>query len=355
MSFKKLPGGLSFQRCLLASDALFFNLLDDGSTAPLHVIRHGIRGTQNVVKKSAKKEQAAAASATREEVSNIQTTDTAKLAPDAAKLRVRFELRFLDVAQALFACAPSKTDDPAELQRFRQALKDFIAKAKTGAGLQELARRYARNLANGRWLWRNRAAAAHVLVRITPAGEQPLTFNALDIPLNSFGNYSPDEEKVAAYIAKGLCGARDATLIIEADVDFGARGAIEVFPSQNYLEGKEKGFARPLYCVGDAEENHDKNSPKKLAQAALRDQKISNAIRTIDTWYPDFAARQIPLPVEPNGASLDAQLFFRNNADSGFKYMQQIDDLDAAMTPDSEKGMFLLACMIRGGVFSESA
>ena len=353
MPFKKLPGVLSFQRCLLASDALFYNLLDDGSTTPLHVIRHGIRGTQNVVKKSAKKEQAAAASATRKEVSNIQTTDTAKLAPDAAKLRVRFELRFLDVAQALFACAPSKTDDTAELQRFRQTLKDFVAQAKEGAGLQELARRYARNLANGRWLWRNRAAAAHVLVRIMSADKKlDVQFSALDIPLNSFGNYSPDENKVAAYIAEGLCGARDTTLIIEADVDFGARGAIEVFPSQNYLENKRTGFARPLYCVGDAPEEQDRDGVRKLAQAALRDQKISNAIRTIDTWYPTFAERQIPIPIEPNGASLDAQLFFRNDKkSSGFDLMRQVD----ALEPNGDEGMFLLACMIRGGVFSESA
>ena len=55
--------------------------------------------------------------------------------------------------------------------------------------------------------------------------------------------------------------------------------------------------------------------------------------------------------MEPNGASLDAQEFFRNKGDaSGFKLMLRVSELDP-MTPD---GLFLLACIIRGGVFSGS-
>ena len=48
----KLPGVLSFQRCLLVTDGLFYNELDNGNLSPLWVIRHGIRGTQNINKAS---------------------------------------------------------------------------------------------------------------------------------------------------------------------------------------------------------------------------------------------------------------------------------------------------------------
>lgn len=48
MTIKKLPGVLSFQRCVLLSDGLFYNLFDGGARQPLYVMRHGIRGTQNV-------------------------------------------------------------------------------------------------------------------------------------------------------------------------------------------------------------------------------------------------------------------------------------------------------------------
>ena len=88
-----------------------------------------------------------------------------------------------------------------------------------------------------------------------------------------------------------------------------------------------------------------------MGQAALRDQKIGNALRTIDTWYPAYEERRVPLPVEPNGASLDAQEFFRNKGDaSGVKLLLRLSELDP-MTPD---GLFLLACIIRGGGFSGS-
>ena len=53
------------------------------------------------------------------------------------------------------------------------------------------------------------------------------------------------------------------------------------------------------------------NSTRTMGHAALRDQKIGNALRTIDTWYPRYTEHGRPLPVEPNGASLEAQEFFR--------------------------------------------
>lgn len=84
----KLPGVLSFQRCLLVTDGLFYNELDNGNLSPLWVMRHGIRGTQNI-NKASKEGQAASASAKRDEVSNIQTTDSAKLDANASALQVR--------------------------------------------------------------------------------------------------------------------------------------------------------------------------------------------------------------------------------------------------------------------------
>ena len=350
-ALKKLPGVLSFQRCLMVTDALFFNVFADGSTSPLAVVRHGIRGTQNI-NKFGKNDDSSVKSATRREVNNIQITDSAKLDPKAEKLRVRFEVRFLDLSAALFACAPGKTDDMEDLLAFRAGLTDFIDKGKASAGLTELACRYARNLANGRFLWRNRAIAESVSVRVRNRADLDVCFDALQVPLNTFDSYSDAEKAVAGHIAAGLRGQRDVSLLVEADVDFGVRGALEVFPSQNYLEDKARGFARPLYCVGEAPKNQDKHSVQERGQAALRDQKVGNALRTIDTWYPAYAERGLAIPVEPNGASLDAQLFFRNDKNSsGFGYMLRVGDMD----PDTAEGMFLTACIIRGGVFSESA
>jgi CRISPR-associated protein Csy3 len=348
---KKLPGVLSFQRGTLVTDGLFFNQFSDGKLAPLPVVRHGIRGTQNI-NKLEKSAGAGAATAKREEVSNIQTTDSAKLMPSATALQVRFGIRFIDLEQLLFACAPGKGDSADDIATMRKSFLDFVTRAKGSKGLVEVASRYARNIANGRWLWRNRTVASRLAISVSDQKSVIASFDGLAISLREFDRYSADEFKVAEVIAAGLRGDREANLRVVATVDFGLDGgAVEVFPSQNYLENKTRGFARPLYCVGVAPASQDINSIQEMGQAALREQKIANALRTFDTWYPDFAKRAVPIPIEPNGASLDAQEFFRNTKDaSGFQMMARLSSID----PDSEEGMFMIACLIRGGVFSGS-
>lgn len=346
---KKLPGVLSFQRGTLVSDALFYSLMPDGQVKPLHITRHGIRGTQNINKLETNA-GSTATSAKRENPANIQTTDSAKLDPRAVALQVRFDIRFLPIDQLLFACAPSQEDKPEDIVTMRSNYASFIERAKGGEGLREVARRYARNIANGRFLWRNRTVARSITVSVQGSGLDA-SFDALSIDLNRFEAYSEDEQRMAEVIRGGMCGDREAKLSVRAEVDFGVRGAVEVFPSQNYLEDKGKGFARPLYGVGEWPAAEDRHTVRTLGQAALREQKVANALRTFDTWYPAFAERQLPIPIEPNGANLDAQQFFRNNKESsGFAMLLRLGDLD----PDSPDGMFVTSCLIRGGVFSGS-
>ncbi len=356
-TFKKLPGVLSFQRCMFPTDALFYNEYDKKERSILPVIRHGIRGTQNINKaQSAKANDATAGSAKREEVANVQRTDSAKLDTGARALLVQFDLRFLDLSKGLFACAPGKEDSLEMIQQFKEVLFEFIDKAKNGQGIVEVARRYARNIANGRFLWRNRTIAESVDVEVedlqTPEESRfSVSFKALDVPLNHFDDYGDAEKKLAEVIVDGLKGNRQVVLRVVARVNFGMDGPLEVFPSQNYLENKPKGFARSLYYVGDMPVAREAHVIEQLGQAALRDQKIGNALRTIDTWYPGYESYGLPIAIEPNGANLDAQQFFRNSRQaSGFRLMEKIAEVD----PDTPNGMFLLACLVRGGVFSGS-
>jgi CRISPR-associated protein Csy3 len=349
MALKKLPGVLSFQRGTIVSDGAFYNVFADGQRTPLAVIRHGIRGTQNV--NTFVNSEGSTAKTGRREVSNIQVTDSAKLHPDSIALEVRFDLRFLDLAGALFACAPSKEDSQETIRATRDAIQSFVDKVKdSDFGPFEVAARYARNILNGRWLWRNRAVAESIRVRVSSGDELIADVpDALQIPLNLFGDYSEAEQRVARIIVDGMSGDRSARLSVIAEVHFGVAGAIEVFPSQNYIEDKNKGFARPLFVIGGVPDEQDENGVREMGQAALRDQKIANALRTFDTWYPNFAQRAVPIAIEPNGASLEAQEFFRGTAESSaFALMLKIADLD----PDTEEGMFMLACLIRGGVYT---
>jgi len=345
-TFKKLPGVLSFQRAYNVSDAEMFNVMPDGSRTPVEVVRHGIRGTQNV---------SAAAGATAKggerAVSNIQVTETAKLHPSAVAMEVQFSIRFFDLACSLSACA---SDHRVLMKGMRTSIDGFIGRSKT-AGADAIALRYARNIANGRWLWRNRVVASKITVTVTQGDTVIATLDALAVPTNHFDNASTPEAAIAKVLADGMRGAHGSGLTICARLEFGVTGAIEVFPSQNYVENKPTGFARPLYKIGGSvRPPTDKESGfNVVGHAALRDQKVSNALRTIDTWYALFDEIRRLIPVEPVGANLDLMDFMRNAKNGGndaFVLFRRLNELDPA-TPE---GQFALACMIRGGVFSES-
>lgn len=340
-TFSKVPSVFSFQRSMIVSAGAFFNDISGlDALSPVYVVRHGLRGTQNV------SEAGDTAKGTKDrDVSNIQQTETALLDHRADALVVKFGLRMVDLDSALFACA-SGDRDLAKL--VRESVVDFVARAKTSEGIKEVARRIARNVANGSFLWRNRVVAKSVTVTASSNGKS-LTFDALKIPLSSFGDYSADEISLSEIIADGLRGNRDAAIDIVARIDFGVKGAVEVYPSQAYVENKPKGFARPLYkLTTEAPRPNSTDHQTVMGQAALRDQKISNRLRTIDTWYDAFDIVGKPLPVEPNGASIDLMSFFRSGKATAFSMFSRLNQID----PNSNEGMFCIGSMIRGGVYS---
>jgi CRISPR-associated protein Csy3 len=260
------------------------------------------------------------------------------------------QLKFLDLDGALSACAPSASDNRDDIRNLRTSIDDFIARAKTSDGLLAVACRYARNIANGRWLWRNRTLASSIEITVYSHDVEVAKFDALSVPMRHFNDVSEGELAVGKLIRDGLIGASYSAIRIEARVDFGVRGSIEVFPSQNYLEKKTTGFARSLYCLGHAEVE-DPTAIRIMGRAAMRDQKVANALRTIDTWYPQYAVLGKPIPVEPNGASLDAAEFFREKKTSSFDMVRRLNSID----PSSDEGMFVIANLIRGGVYSEGS
>ncbi len=361
MPVRKLPGVLSFNRGHIVTDAEMFNDLG-GELTPVEVIRHGIRGTQNVndgkgnasqekIKKPKKAEenQESAQRGVRE-ISNIQVTETAKLDPNAEALIVKFGVCMIDMAEGMTACVAA---DRNLGEKMREMVKNFIEKAKTSEGLQEVARRYARNILNGRWLWRNRTLAKSIQMTVKQEGKAIATFaNAKDISLYHFEEYQKAELEVAAALALQMQGKNLDGLEIEARLIMPMSGNIEVFPSQNYLENKPTGFARPLYKIGHpprqkGDENRD---IVVVGYAALRDQKIWNAIRTIDTWYDTEDKVEFPIAIEPLGASLGQQQFYRKGKLSSFELFKRLDEID----PDTKEGMFCIAALDRGGVYSES-
>ena len=341
-SFKKVPGVLSFQRGQIVSDAPMQNIHADGSLSPLQVVRHGIRGTQNVAGGD-------------KDVSNIQVTETAKTAPDAVGIQLEFSQRFLPLDQLLFSCAGQ------DHKAFRNSIEHFVDQASASEGLQVVARRLARNIFNFRWGWRNRLLGEEVLVKVHADNQLVAEVDALDVPLQHFDDFTEAEDALGGLIAESIAGVSSHQLNVVAEIKFGFSGAVEVFPSQNYVENKPRGFARPLYKLGRPDPVRGSSDGliaytdhRRMGQAALRDQKVSNALRTIDTWYPDYSTHQLPIAIEPHGANLEAMQFFRRDGAarkvSAFDLMLRLGQLD----PSTPEGMYMIAILMRGGVFGES-
>ncbi len=352
-TLKKLPGVLAFNRCHVVTDAEMFSRLTDGIDVPIPVIRHGIRGTQNVNDGKGNESQKVAAGGARS-ISNIQITETAKLDPNANAMIVRFGIAMLDIGGSLDSCVGTDRENG---RMMRQTIDDFVTRAKQSQGIVEIALRYARNIANGRWLWRNRAIAANIQITVSKKsdGERLATFDAKSVPRNEFGDYASEEHAVAAELVRQMRGESLDGLEVEAVVNMRVSGNVEVFPSQNYVERKPDGFSRPLYKIGHPEQPELKTpssftDTRITGYAAIRDQKLFNAIRTIDTWYPDYKETGFPIPVEPLGANLSQQEFYRRGKQSSFEMMKRLVQID----PDTPEGMFCIAALDRGGVYGES-
>jgi len=343
----KVPSVLSFQRCLNVTDGTMSSIINAGKKdekfKDISVIRHGIRGVQG--QRGAK------------EVSNIQMTESAKTSTDANGLFVNFHISPLDLRKAIFGC-----NDPA----YRASVGAFVDAIIGSESLAELSRRYARNVLNGRWLWRNRVISDNLTVSVIWSGDS-VSCSGFG-RMNDFDAYTADETKLGAAIQSVLSGESKVAFSVEGRVLFDFTGAIEVYPSQNFTSGKPKGFARPLYKIDPVSVNVLRDlmnadsasfaDTLTMGKAGLRDQKIGNAIRTVDTWYETDRTDAKPIAVEPNGANLDEGTFFR--ATKGvFTLLDNISDMTAKAMNTKDVAdpelMFLIAILTRGGVYGEAA
>lgn len=335
----KTASVLAFERKLDPSDALFFSGYWDMSDEeqgwkPVAIREKSVRGT--ISNRLPAKEQDPAKLNAKIENPNLQTVDVATLSADHDTLKVRFTLRVLSGTGQ-----PSACNEP----RYREKLLSTVSAYMEKQGFAELGRRYAFNLANGRFLWRNRIGAEQVTVRIQrlEKGQPSTTWNldALALPLRSFD--VPESEKqsveeLGELIAQGLRGETHVLLQVTAFARVG-KGQ-EVFPSQELILDKGRGDkkSKTLYAVNDI--------------AAIHSQKIGNAIRSIDTWYPG-ADDLGPIAVEPYGSVTTQGKAYRQPKEKLDFYTQLDNWMLKDKIPALEQQHFVMAVLIRGGVFGD--
>ena len=333
----KTASVLAFERKLDPSDALFHAGNWDAQTMSeswptVSIKTKAVRGT--ISNRLKAKEQDPAKLDAAIENPNLQTVDVAALPANADTLRVRFTLRVLSGAGIPSAC------NSAEYQnKLQQTIKGYVQ----ANGFTELANRYAANLANGRFLWRNRqgAEAVTVVVALLQGGtiQKSWSFDALEHNLRSMNIESTEIKELGSEIAAGLEGKRHVLLQVTAFVRAGT--GQEVFPSQELIldKGASK-KSKTLYEVDGV--------------AAMHSQKIGNAIRTIDTWY-DGSAELGPIAVEPYGSVTTQGKAYRQPKQKQDFYTLLDEWILKDKAPALEQQHFVMAVLIRGGVFGDAS
>jgi len=345
MSNKKilLPSMLSFERKLECSDGMMFAVdwnqkTQQENCSHIPVVPRQNRSTQSAygIKDVDKTKPNPVSS----------DSDDANLPVDKDSLRVNFTLRVVGNLGKPFAC--NKPD-------FATAIVEKVTTFIKSEGIDELAYRYAYNIANGRFLWRNRVGAEQVeIIAKHKDDEEPLTFNAYDFSLNDFDKNRghPSLQKLTDLIKEGLLGDDETFVLVVVDAYVKLGKGQHVYPSQEMNMGEKK---------------------KKLFQlnkcAAMHNVKIGNAIRTIDSWYGeqmlikaegkdktdivDIASRKkSPIAIEPYGSVTQHGRAYRHTNIDLYTLMKGwVNNYEV----EEDQQKFVVANLIRGGVFGGDA
>ena len=324
----KTASVLAFERKLATSDAMMYagNWQSD-HWQPIEIQEKAVRGTISNRLKNAISSDPAKLDAEIQKA-NLQRVDIAALPADADTLKVMFTLRVLGNLST-----PSVCNDMAYQDALQQVIDGYINEY----GFGELARRYATNLANGRFLWRNRIGAEQIQVNVAASGQEWI-FNSHNYSLREFEQEDASLSQLAAIIEKGLSGQEWVMLTVEAQVRLGA--GQEVFPSQELVLDSNSSKSRVLYQVSGV--------------AGIHSQKIGNALRTVDTWHPKVEELGA-IAVEPYGSVTSRGVACRQPKDKMDFYTLLDNWVTKGMKPDAAQQHYVMAVLVRGGVFGEKS
>lgn len=331
---------LAFEKKLVPSDGYLFGCQWEtkAKATPLALQEKSVRGTISNRLKAAVQNDPAKLNAEVEKA-NLQRVDACALGQDQDTLKLHFTLKVLGgLAQ------PSACNNAQFKQSYGAAVSQYITKY----GCFELAKRYATNLANARFLWRNRVGAEEIEVQIkalNKGAEQSWTFDAKQFSIKHFDHNDTQINSLADRIARALASETDY-LMLQIDCYAKVGKAQEVYPSEELVLDKGNSKTKKskiLYAVND--------------HAAMHSQKIGNALRSIDTWYPDYASEEQSagaIAIEPYGAVTNLGKAFRTPKDKQDFYTFFDKWARGESLSREEDEHYVMAVLVRGGVFGES-
>lgn len=329
---------LAFEKKLVPSDGYFYGTCWDNKSqfTALALQEKSVRGTiSNRIKNTALKNDSLKLNAEVDKA-NLQTVDACALGSDQDTLMHQFTLKILGGVET-----PSACNNALFKQSYSKAATEYIEKE----GFRELGRRYAQNIANGRFLWRNRVGAEQIEVNVkvlNQGQEAHWVFDATQYSIHQFDNQDEKIAQLGEKIAAALANPQEA-LLLEITTYSQLGKAQEVYPSEELVMDKGKGDkSKILYHVN--------------GHAAMHSQKIGNALRSIDTWYPAYGSERGAgaIAIEPYGAVTNLGTAYRTPAEKQDFYTHFDKWARGEKLSRIEDEHYVIAVLIRGGVFGES-
>lgn len=339
MAKLNLPSLLNYTRSIVPSNGVFKSTSSESENAewvPIAIQEQTVRGTISNYgdlkeEKDPNKTTENVEKKLRPENANIQTIDVCFLPAEHDRFQVSFSVNFLGNALAPTTC---------NNEAFTQALVAFGNRFKEANGFAALAECYLTNLVNARWMWRNRYAVdKEVTIEVDKDSFVFPVENAFTLNLKSetAKSFNALRDKIALALSSN---SKTLQMSVRGEGTLGY--GQEVYPSQRFVDKKGKFLA------------HVERDGVK--QAIMHSQKIGNAIRTIDTWYPDFTEELGPLPIEPYGVLQKQAKAYRlpNSKNDFYSHLKNLEQVTSEIkdTTPGETALYVMACLIRGGVFS---
>jgi len=338
---KNIASVLAFEKKLVPSDGFMYGTTWEKRNevelaVPLKLQEKSVRGTISNRLKAAIKNDPLKLNAEVEKP-NLQRVDSCALAMDQDTLKLSFTLKVLKGVQQPSACNNQAFNDS-----YTQAANNYIEEEK----FIELGKRYASNIANGRFLWRNRVGAENIEVQVKMLNseiERAWRFDATKLSIRDFESSTADINDLGQEIAQALAGEKDFVLLeVNAYAQIGK--AQDVYPSEELVLDKGNSKSKKskiLYSINGI--------------AGMHSQKVGNALRTIDTWYPEYEdVTTGPIAIEPYGAVTNLGKAYRN-PQAKADFFTLFDRFARGETLENKNDEhYVMAVLVRGGFFGES-
>jgi len=332
MTTLTMPSVLAFDRKLEPSDALMYsgswkNIRTEKTWQAIDLFERHNRAVKSNFKPEVLDDDEELQKQVAE--ANLAWGDDAALNHEHDTLKLSFTLRVVNGLSKPSVC--NKVDfEKAYTKRIEEYIKSNIEK---------LANRYAYNIANGRFLWRNRVGSQEIKIVVNHSTfSEPLIFDAYDYPLKNTSSENKTLAVLTQLIQSGFVSDKAVLLTIDAYTKLGE--GQRVWPSQEMILNSVKGEkSRHLFSLNGI--------------AAMHCEKIGNALRTIDDWYPEFSETQYPIAIEAYGSVTQRGVAYRSSKND-FKtlLLKWLNSDDSESLEDDDKH-FVVAMLIRGGVFGE--